>query len=191
MITKIELLILNEQMLLEIIQGLVLLRSNVQGQFTAVGSVRWTAAQLCFHSPCTRKQMCSEVNLRENRTQKHSTNTCDLSVSIQSFNSTQHCSNVTPAWNRTHAFIKSVITILKQAWNALHWTLTQASVKGYHLRLLIIYGTFSKWKVRSKGTEKPTCLHLKHRVRLVCHWPLVAQESHPAVSDQSVSLILF
>lgn len=68
MITKIELLILNEQMLLEIIQGLVLLRSNVQGQFTAVGSVRWTAAQLCFHSPCTRKQMCSEVNLRENRT---------------------------------------------------------------------------------------------------------------------------
>lgn len=96
-------------MLLEIIQGLVLLRSNVQGQFTAVGSVRWTAAQLCFHSPCTRKQLCSEVNLRENRTQKHSTNTYALSVSIWSFNSAQHCSNVTPAQNRTHAFIKSVI----------------------------------------------------------------------------------
>ncbi len=68
MIPKIELLILSEQMLLEIIQGLVLLRSNAQGQFTAVGSVRWTAARLCFHSPCSRKQMRSEVNLRENRT---------------------------------------------------------------------------------------------------------------------------
>ncbi len=68
MILKIELLILSEQMLLEIIQGLVLLRSNAQGQFTAVDSVRWTAARLCFHSPCSRKQMRSEVNLRENRT---------------------------------------------------------------------------------------------------------------------------
>jgi len=45
MMTKIHILILNEQML-EIIQGLVLLRSNVQGQFTALGSVRCSCSNV-------------------------------------------------------------------------------------------------------------------------------------------------
>lgn len=144
-------------MLLEIIQGLVLLWSDVQGQFSGLSSERWTAARLCFYSPCTRKQMCSEVNLRENGPWKHSANTWALSVAICSFNSPQKRSNVTPAQQNAR-FHKNCPRQTQTGMECICKSLPPRAVdyKWHYLK--------KKWRVRSKGTGKPTCLHLKHIV---------------------------